>query len=113
MQRKAAWESTSAGAGGKDRAAAGSREGASRGASSARSGAAAGASASLPSVEEMHPSWAARVKQQDAIKVRATLVTFVLAAHFPLSFSRPLRPVLMQVKVQAAAAARVHIKFDD
>jgi hypothetical protein len=37
------------------------------------SGGGAGGGGSLPSVEEMHPSWAARVKQQEAIKVAAAL----------------------------------------
>jgi hypothetical protein len=78
VQRKSAWEAASAGAGAvaEGKTVQRSRDGAKGGGSGAKgggSGAAAGGGGSLPSVEEMHPSWAARVKQQEAIKVIAAL----------------------------------------
>ena len=59
---------------------------------------------SLPSAKEMHPSWAARVKHHEAIKVTAPPRR---------RLAPPTTPIVTQSKVQFSAAARVHIKFDD
>lgn len=69
LQRKEAWERSSAGAGAGVTPSVKSKDGAGRGGRGKDDNAAAGGGRSQPAVEEMHPSWAARVKQQEAIKV--------------------------------------------
>jgi hypothetical protein len=91
VQRKSAWEATSAGAGDKEKAPTAPKEGGNRGARSGHNTSAAGGGSSLPSVEEMHPSWAARVKQQDAIKVHLLLRLPAFDARTP---PPPLPPSL-------------------
>jgi hypothetical protein len=125
------WEQTTAGAGGgaggsADRSkegAGGKGKGRGRDASAAAAASGGGGGkSSLPPVEDMHPSWAARVKQQEVVKVNQTWLHVAPAiCSFPLSLlltppspSPPsFPPPLPQAKVQASAAARVHIKFDD
>ena len=70
------WEQTTAGAGGGGGGADRSKEGAGgkgrgrgRDASAAAASGGGGGKSSLPPVEDMHPSWAARVKQQEVVKV--------------------------------------------
>ena len=72
------WEQTTAGAGGgaggsADRSkegAGGKGKGRGRDASAAAAASGGGGGkSSLPPVEDMHPSWAARVKQQEVVKV--------------------------------------------
>jgi hypothetical protein len=73
LQRKEAWERASAGASAGETLSGKSKDGSGRGGRGRGDNAAAGSGSSLPAVEEMHPSWAARVKQQEAIKVTAML----------------------------------------
>ena len=70
FQRKEAWDLASAGAGSGKKDTGNPKQGANLGGRE-RGTHAAGVSgtSSLPPVEDMHPSWAARVKQQEAIKV--------------------------------------------
>jgi hypothetical protein len=93
-QRKSAWEAASAGAVRKEKAAPASetKDGANRGARSVGGSFAAGGS-SLPALDELHPSWAARVKQQDAIKVSASLLAAVSEAHAPRKFPPTPPPI--------------------
>ena len=77
FQRKEAWERASAGGGG-EKSGGKSKQGASHG---GRDNVAS--AVSLPPVEEMHPSWAARVKQQAAIKVTGIVnATHCSKMHF-------------------------------
>jgi hypothetical protein len=72
FQRKEAWELASAGAGSSKKDTGSPKQGASRGGREKGTHAAGvSGTSSLPPVEDMHPSWAARVKQQEAIKVTA------------------------------------------
>ncbi len=85
FQRKEAWERASAGGGG-EKSGGKSSKGAGHGGRDVAS--AAGGAVSLPPVEDMHPSWAARVKQQAAIKVTGIMHTMLKMHLFTGNFVR-------------------------
>ncbi len=94
LQRKEAWERSSAGAAVGETSSVKSKDGVGRGGRSREDNAAAGGGRSQPAVEEMHPSWAARVKQQEAIKV-----TVRSAQHTLLPFPSAYTAVFFELSL--------------
>jgi hypothetical protein len=88
LQRKEAWERSSAGAGAGETPSVKSKDGAGRGGRGKDDNATAGGGRSQPAVEDMHPSWAARVKQQEAIKVTERSHALRTLALLPFPFLR-------------------------